>query len=154
MNVVFLDIDGVLNSHAFSSIAQSNGINAECVACLNRILRETGAKIVVSSAWRYMVLGKAMTLTGFEYLLRTHGVKAESVIDITVGDEAIPFRGAQVTEWLSRNKEVRSYVILDDLPAAEFSEHAEWLVTTDGAIGLTTTHADQAIEILTHKTVV
>jgi len=74
MKVIFLDIDGVLNGHEFCEHAKSCGINPECVCELNRIIAATDAKIVLSSAWRYMVHGGALTLKGFEYMLRTHGV--------------------------------------------------------------------------------
>jgi len=77
--IIFLDIDGVLNNHVFDRIAGSSTILPVCVGQLNRIIHATGAAVVLSSAWRYMCLdGKefpaGMTLKGFEYMLRTHGV--------------------------------------------------------------------------------
>jgi hypothetical protein len=64
MKIIFLDIDGVLNRH----ILQNNGycgIEQPHVQALNYILAKVPeAKIVVSSAWRYMVHQQAMTLKG------------------------------------------------------------------------------------------
>jgi hypothetical protein len=71
--VLFLDIDGVLNNHAVLKAAGCCGIDRGCVAQLNRIIRAAEPSIVLSSAWRYILHGKDMTLRGFEYLLRTHG---------------------------------------------------------------------------------
>lgn len=115
--LIFLDIDGVLNKHGYNrcSDVESSTLEPEAVARLNRIIRESDAEIVLSSAWRYMVHGGAMTLGGFEYLLRTHGVAAKGrLIGLTATDEAIPNRGQQITEWLNAHGWERPYVVLDD----------------------------------------
>lgn len=132
--IIFLDIDGVLNGHEFNAEAQSGNIRNECVQHLNRIIRLTGAKIVLSSAWRYIVHGKQMTLKGFAYMLRTHGfIGIGNLIGVTVADEtctscgysakigkgkydengqpkckkcgAISLRASQVSTWLRQNHE-------------------------------------------------
>lgn len=46
---IFLDIDGVLNDDHFGI-----KIEEERVALLAKIVKETGASIVLSSSWRYM----------------------------------------------------------------------------------------------------
>lgn len=62
MKIVFLDFDGVLNSHLFmmkerlrdpSTSGGVAGIDSEAVARLNAICARTGAVVVVSSSWRY-----------------------------------------------------------------------------------------------------
>lgn len=77
-NILFLDIDGVLNGHEFSEEAQSCTLKPACVEAFNRLLREgekiEGFGIVVSSAWRYMVFRESMTWVGFGHMLQTHGV--------------------------------------------------------------------------------
>lgn len=90
MKLIFLDIDGVLNGHKFCKAAQSTGIDPTRVRELNRIVRRTGAAVVLSSAWRYMVHGKAMTLDGFGYMLRTHGVAGVKLVGLTIPDEVCP----------------------------------------------------------------
>src|SRR5512135_1586605 len=56
--LVFVDFDGVLtNANSFDrSKGGRSGLQAvadpACVRALNRVLRETGASIVVSSTWR------------------------------------------------------------------------------------------------------
>ena len=87
VRLLFLDVDGVLNCHDWDAKAQSCRIRHKCVAQLNRIVRATGVKIVLSSAWRYMIHGKAMTLDGFGYMLRTHGGCGLTPIDCTMPDE-------------------------------------------------------------------
>lgn len=91
--LLFLDIDGVLNGHDWDEGAQSNRIRYQCVRELNRIIAETGAKVVLSSAWRYMIHGRQMTLAGFGYLLRTHGASCLQLVGLTEPDEVCPLCG-------------------------------------------------------------
>lgn len=149
MKVVFLDIDGVLNGHEMNDHphCKSYSINKKSVKHLNFILDETGAKIVVSSAWRYMVHGGAMTLQGFEYLLRTHYVAcAGRILDVTPRDEQIALRGEQIRAWLNSHR-VESYVVLDNLDLG-ITACGHPFVQTDGNEGLTRQQAIQAVKIL------
>ena len=54
MKVIFLDIDGVLNSIAFDRerINEQGNIDETRLPLLKQILDETGALIVLSSLWR------------------------------------------------------------------------------------------------------
>lgn len=90
--LLFLDIDGVLNGHQWSHLGDSCTIQAPCIAALNFILSRADPEIVLSSAWRYLLHGKDMTLLGFGYLLRTHGAgpmlyPGTRIIGITLRDE-------------------------------------------------------------------
>jgi hypothetical protein len=85
--IIFLDIDGVLNDHKYNKKAQSSTLKKSCVKQLNRIIAKTGAKIVLSSAWRYMIFGGAVTLVGMQYLFRTHGAVGWKIIGTTCKDE-------------------------------------------------------------------
>ena len=65
MKALFLDFDGVLNSHEFLYVAARNRdyeeragnehmeLDPVAVARLNRVIAATGAKVVVSSSWRH-----------------------------------------------------------------------------------------------------
>jgi HAD domain in Swiss Army Knife RNA repair proteins len=144
--VVFLDIDGVLNNHNWSEEAQSCLIIPECVAELNRVLRVTQAKVVVSSAWRYMILGGAMTLRGFSYMLQTHGVRRLSIVDTTVADESVRTRGAQIKHWVAAHAPKR-YVVVDD-DEYDFAMFNHPFVQTKKDEGLTGLQADRIIQYL------
>ncbi len=147
--ILFLDIDGVLNSHA-QNAAGVCGIDPACAARLNRILAVShDTLIVLSSAWRYMVLGGELTLKGFEYLLVTHGVQAHcKLAGTTVADEVVAWRGGQILDWVRRHPGVTDWVVLDDLDIPEVGER---LVRTDGKVGLTDADADRAVRILTWR---
>lgn len=112
--IIFLDIDGVLNGHTRFPNGYC-GTRWECVEQFNRILAETGADVVVSSAWRYLVLSGSMTLKGLENLLLSHGVDClGKVVGVTSSDEDIPDRGLQVRHWMNEHGDGRRCVVLDD----------------------------------------
>jgi hypothetical protein len=142
--VVFLDFDGCMNNHSFSEDAQSSSISPACVHRLNKILIETGAKVVLSSAWRYMIINKAMTIKGFDYMLRTHGVLSGRLIGHTKADEAISDRGWQIQDWIDENNHFGPYVVIDDMDMG--SMHPS--VLCDGSVGLTDEDVERAISIL------
>lgn len=169
MKVLFLDIDGALNGHEYDDEAKSCSIRRECVKRLNRVVRETGCKIVLSSAWRYMVHGGAMTLSGFEYMLRTHGLTGGSrvIVGLTRKDDETvdPLdlkadeRARQIRDWLewwADDAQARAAAGLDAVSAFAavddedhgFSDHGIPAVLTDGKVGLTDADADRLIVVL------
>ena len=74
--LIFLDVDGVLNSHDFNHAAKSNTLHRDKVDRLNRVIASTGARLVLSSAWRYHYYRGEMNIAGLDWLLRSHGVAA------------------------------------------------------------------------------
>lgn len=159
MKVIFLDMDGVLNSahYLYVEHRRSRGQRAEgrdwaemidpkMVARLNRIIERTGAKAVLSSSWRIVF---AETMDEFREILRGRGFAGE-VIDRTpiaseMGGTCTGVRGVEVAWWLGR-AEVSSFVILDD--SDDFPGLEDRLVRTSWAHGLTDEHVDRAVEIL------
>lgn len=145
--VIFLDIDGVLNDHRPHKSGYC-GTTRRCVGYFNQILRQTPAKIVVSSAWRYLILKGEMTIGGFSSMLLTHGVEChERVIGTTCLDEEIEVRGLQIRHWLNENGGDRRYVVLDDMNLG-ITDCGHPFVRTMGSIGLNRCDANLAIAIL------
>ena len=144
--VIFLDIDGVLNNHTkIDHELNTQGycsIDPRCALTFNYLLKKTKANVVLSSAWRYMILKEEMTLKGFNYLLITHGIFC-NLIGHTCSDELLPERSDQIQSWVHKNLPIHRYVVLDDLT---ISNHPQ--VFVDGNRGLTPTNALQAIKIL------
>lgn len=164
--IVFLDIDGVLNAHEFDREVMSGQIHWGKMNRLNRVLRETGAKVVLSSAWRYIVHRGEANLMGMEWLLRSHGMLADRLIGITRPDtmvrgvydgspESWPTtneRGQQISEWIvgegwKHYGDDGRHVVIDDLDLG-ISAAGHPFVRTDGAVGLTDADADAAIRLL------
>jgi hypothetical protein len=172
VKLIFLDVDGVLNDHSKFSNGYC-GIQGQPVRELNRILAEIpDARIVLTSAWRYLVTNGSMTLAGLEALLLSHGVDCyRRVLAITYTDEhmarvlgrpvqpaisaeewfawikehGIMTRERQIARFLDTvpREEMGGYVVLDDLAL-----DVPHFVQTDGLVGLTAADADCAIAIL------
>lgn len=109
MKILFLDVDGVLNGHERHDNGYC-GIDENRVRYLDLIVERTGCRIVLASAWRYMILGGQMTLHGFGYLLSIHGA-ARATTDSLIGilgpdkDPSDPHdRGKLAREWLTSKR--------------------------------------------------
>lgn len=111
MKVVFLDIDGVVNSHrtaiAFGGYPSTfdgyeRGMFDEvAIALIRGIVKQAGASVVLSSTWR---LTHAFAQVGKELDL--------PIIDRT--PSTLGNRGHDIARWLSNHPEVESYAIVDD----------------------------------------
>lgn len=110
MKVIFLDIDGVLNSDEyFDKIEGLNiegiekQIDVEKIKLLKRAVEETGSNVVLSSSWRYTRNAQYL-----KQLLLQYGILADST----------PFmknkRGEEIKGWLEEHKDTEDFVILDD----------------------------------------
>lgn len=150
--ILFLDIDGVLNTPGDYAPGCAL-IRPALAARLQRVLDRTGAVVVISSAWRYQVLLGACTLKGFEHMLRTHGIVA-SVIGTTEndpGDTQQEFngqasgdeRGRQILAWLKAHPGtvLGRWAVVDD----SLVDIGARLVRTDGRLGLSDENVDQLI---------
>ncbi len=153
--IIFLDIDGVLNDHKWNEEAQSCTIRTDCMNELNRIIKETSANIVLSSAWRYMVLGGTMSITGFEYLLRTHGfISTGTIIGHTGKDRVTSDRSDRaklIKAWvIAQSYQSGMYIALDDDDLGYTLEGIP-LVLTNGKRGLTEADALNVIQFINHE---
>lgn len=122
MNVIFLDIDGVLNHCDTRSDALVTPeeplplpIAPECMTRLNSLVAETGAKIVVSSSWRLYVcwqdLSRALARKGLvaEVIGGTPDLVNDAIwLNNWRVRHGAPFaydrleRGWEIREWLAR----------------------------------------------------
>lgn len=156
--IVFLDIDGVLNTHDFDPTAESAPIHRDKVVLLNAILVNTDARVVVSSAWRYLVHRGDMSLTGLDWLLRSHGMLSNRLVGITRPDtmvlqpdgeyrpEAME-RGRQITDWRAANSHTEAYVVIDDMDLGITDAGHPWVETLPD-VGLRERDITLAVEIL------
>lgn len=151
MDVVFLDIDGVLNNTGTRDKLRAAGhtgylgrtLDPDNCAALSWLLRESRASVVISSAWRCPPPeGKCGTRWFREYL-PSQGVSPIKVIGCT--PELWSRRDREIEAWLQRTRfHVRRFVALDD----EDHIRPEWLVRTDWQQGLTMQDAQDALRRL------
>jgi len=163
--IIFLDIDGVLNTgsfvESFYAIHKLKGINLSDTQDLFRkdmiddygiqfcpvatkmlrwIVEVTGAKIVISSTWRMS------GLSVMKDLWRDRGLPGE-VIDITPISKDRN-RGWEINKWILDNaSNIKSYVILDDDDDMLVSQLPRF-VQINETYGITYNDAINAIQIL------
>ena len=153
MKVLFLDIDGVLNTYGSSGSSVSwEHCKKDLMHNLERIIEETGAKIVISSSWRE---------EGIE-LLKENGFKhVDSIIGVVPlfdkDHKYIETRGEKILEWLKEN-EVEAYVVVDDEVFDICGDKCkaipkENVVATNPTEGLTKEKADEVINIFLGKSI-
>lgn len=136
MKVLFLDIDGVLNSRDFVRRRRASDKNYRlwldvdeiAVKRLQRILKETGAKVVLSSTWRLYKDSRDMVRQRVcRYI--------DCTADLQRGSKrGIVPRGEEVQLWLDQHPEVTHYAIIDD--DSDFLPY-QWLFKTTFEKGLT-----------------
>ena len=125
VRVIFLDIDGVLNQCDWKEGDPRPATCPSCVRQLNRVLKETGASVVLVSNWRHLVNRGDITPKGFEFLLHTHGVVGAHIRHVMGEGRKRSSRGGGITRWLRQHPEVESFVIMDDLPEGQEPEWVE-----------------------------
>lgn len=150
--VIFLDIDGVLNSYTYYEKLSTNemladSLDRDCVQRLSHIVKATGAKLVLSSSWRVgwdKDPGQCdEACTELSHILSEYNME---IFDKT------PFlgsRGKEIRRWLLFHPFTR-YVILDDADI-DWKKYQlqKNLVKTDFDNGaLQDEHVRRAIEIL------
>lgn len=121
---------------------------------LRNIIERTGAKLVLSSSWRYGAGKYSLPHDAMAYLkLREEFRRLRCPLweDIT---PIIPLvnREVEITAWLDEHPEVTNFVILDD-DYQELMKYYDHLVICDEAVGLTKERAEEAIRILKEENI-
>lgn len=152
MRVIFLDIDGVLNSGEWDVYVQSFIYGARFNSCyllsqemilrLQNVVFQTNAEIVLTSSWR--TNERAM-----DALRRQLSLYHLSIKDTTV-NYAYGNRADEVKLWIESHSNVTSYVIIDDYDDGFTQDEvlSTHFVQTAYAYGLTHEKAAEMIEIL------
>lgn len=164
MKVLFLDIDGVLNSQAWYTQRQklSQGmirppddfhpnedphrrrqlweIDDKALLTLKKIVEDYDFKIVISSAWR---IGEDLDTFAYVFGRRGWKVRHGTIIGKTPsirGNNII--RGDEIDHWLGTDGvtlKVERYLIIDD--SSDFHPHQKpHFVQTDNRVGLQPWH--------------
>ena len=124
MKVIFLDIDGVLNTNSDREISNDK------LKLLSELVSKTGADVVLSSSWRYGWNQPEKNQPGTRiYNLKQLLKDNDIVIKDTIGLDLT--KSIQIKNYLSTNV-INNYVVLDDEPIDSTN-----LVQTNGDVGLT-----------------
>ncbi len=149
MKILFLDIDGVLNSidyyteldkHVTDSVFDrlSDDLNPVAVDLLKEFVVEYDIDIVISSTWR-----KLFSIAELKDLFALVGWEGIPIIDVTPLSRN-GFRGDEILEWIEPFKnEVEQYLILDDDSDFTPQQKKENFIHTNGLTGLLQKHIEQ-----------
>lgn len=139
LRVVFLDVDGVLNSvRDYYSIDLATDSH---FVLLKELVDRTGAKIVLSSSWR---MGLSIR-DGLVQRLAEYGLEIYDTTPVLYFEGRK--RGDEIRAWLNEHEEVTNFVILDDeSDMCEFTKTN--LVKTNTNFGLKSIHIEKAVKIL------
>lgn len=168
--LIFLDFDGVINHRAWLSGPRSanhdgsydpfmhahRSFDPACVARINRIVKVTGARIVISSSWRSHKRGTGGSKTFLAGVLCSLGLRnAQKVIQGITPDLSRPHGESGIYIAVSRWQEISLY--LDDHPCDAFcildddamnDAPPDRFIRTDFNTGITEADVDRAISIL------
>ncbi|MCH5271555.1 MAG: hypothetical protein J1E83_12535 [Lachnospiraceae bacterium] len=160
--VIFLDIDGVLNSNFWNDSHQreiSDGtlIDVEKVKLLSRLVKSTNAKIVLHSGWKHwfdqdlkplrLEAEKLRMMFEREGLLLEDITPDHSTEEIRRSKKFSLVKAGEILAWLAEHGDVDSWIVMDDLDLhnTEIEMHQ---VKTDPSVGLTVDDVHKAEKML------
>jgi hypothetical protein len=149
MNVIFLDIDGVLCTTRQAVAINDRGVmsclDPVALQFLDRIARDFDVKYVISSTWR---MGESYSY--FRSLFMAAQAR-DLAMALYYDDWATPVihekdRGHEIQNWIDRNKP-ENYIILDD--DSDMLDHQkEFFVQTSCYDGMLFEHYKKVEELL------
>lgn len=149
MKIIFLDIDGVLNSTKYDRERKQNDGNIDItrLSLLKRLVDSTNAKIVLTSTWRkyWESDKKIISKTGAE-IDRAFASQGLEILDKT---PSLGERKDEISAWLNQKNDIDAFCIIDDLPFG-WEELSPFVITTNPRIGrgFEEKHLRDAVEFL------
>lgn len=162
MKIIFLDIDGVLNSELWNQkhkaeIDRGILVDTEKIRLLSKLIKTTGAKVVLHSGWRFwfyktflpvrkeskilIELLNKNNIAFFDFTpdLTTEEIRKSKKFSIVKPDE--------ILLWLKSHTDVSSWIVIDDLDLNNeiISKHQ---IIPDSKTGLTIFDLKKAIKLL------
>lgn len=146
MIIIFLDIDGVMNSETYYKSVNTkhknfSRFNPISINIVTKLVKEFNAKIVISSLWRFAMKKEL-----------SQELKKSNLVNYLHNDWSTPViqpghRGKEIKLWLDSHPDITDFLILDDdediLP-----EHSSCHIKTTLLEGLQEEHYFKARVIL------
>ena len=154
MKIIFLDIDGVLNSEMYEASRKDDCgdgyIDLSRVKLLADIVNATGAKIVLISSLR-LDWDKNPKLCGKDgkYINQCLGRYGLSIMDKTPFISLLTARRKEILTWLFNHRsEVDGFVIIDDMKGGWGELSYRVINTNPKGYGLEEEHVEKALGLL------
>lgn len=161
MNIIFLDIDGVLNANMAKDsqkkeLSDGKLIDDDKVKLLGQLVEKTSAAIVLHSGWKYWFneditplrdeaenLVNKLAATG----LKLHDITPDLATDeIKKTKKFSLVKAKEILQWIDNNP-VNKWIVIDDLDLHN-DLVAKHQIKTDPTLGLTQSDIDAAIKML------
>lgn len=158
-NILFLDIDGVLNYLNWYTCDRNPGnmygregeLDPDCIDRVNRIAELTNCSIVLTSGWRADFENAVARLKASGLKVPIIG-KTPLFTGPNINKAFCLTRGNEIERYLKTHKEfINSYCIIEDQVNGLFIKHAPYTVMVDSKIGLTDKDVNLAVKILMKK---
>ena len=160
MRVIFLDIDGVLNTKENCSVKHGPfyGIEDNLLAnfkiLYNKSNIEEETRVVISSSWRKSLLDWNYNDYGlYNYLVEKLLKENIPILDVTPQDRSYHSqKGREIFRWLVLHEgiyNITNYLILDD-EECDYRNYGDWnehFLKIDGDVGFTEDCIDKALGI-------
>ena len=157
MKIIFLDIDGVLNSETYEASRNEDCgdgyIDLSRVKLLADIVNTTGAKIVLTSSLRieWEKDSERCDKDG-KYINQCFDRYGLSIMDKTPYFSLFTERRKEILSWISNHRsEVESFVILDDKNYGWGELSGRVVITDPLSYGLEEEHVQKAVELLSTR---
>lgn len=148
--VVFLDVDGVLNTRTTVQHTPRGftGIDDARVRILAKAIEKYGdGDIVLTSDWKWL------SKTDDDYIYLASKLEKQGLIITSHAPDVNYARGAGVAKYLEEHPEIEEYIILDDCPFdfEQYKKLWERLLLTDGIENIRFASRTPAVEALLFK---
>lgn len=162
MNVIFLDIDGVLNSDEWNASHQqeiNDGIlvDSDKIRLLQQIVEQTDAKLVLHSGWRFWfdekMLPQRKEAKIFLHMLQSCNLSIwdrtpdRCTDEIKQTKQFSRVKGQEIKEWLAKHPDTEQWIVLDDIALPGLDQNHQ--VKTNTLLGLSKEDVLQSIHQLT-----
>ena len=135
MKVIFLDIDGVLNTNSDREISNDK------LKLLSELVSKTGADIVLSSSWRNWWNNPKTNIPG-SFITKWKKQFLDNNLSITLTTELECPKNISIEKFIIQH-DIKCFVVLDDQNVFDKN-----LVQTNVSIGLTPFDCQKAYQLL------
>ena len=162
MKLIFLDIDGVLNSNFWNDTHQreiSDGtlIDEEKVMLLGQLIRNTSAKVILHSGWKFWFDDEVKPLRReaerLISMLKKEGIEVYGVTpdhtteEIRKNKKFSLVKAGEILAWVSRYDNIEKWIVIDDIDLHN-EEVRKHQILTDASVGLTVENICEAERLL------
>lgn len=147
MNLIFLDVDGVLNSESNArqvykqthkkASGYSYPFDKKCLENLYNLVLKTNSELIITSTWRKNITGLEILYSELrKYNLDKYVTGYTPILNKT--------RGIEIKQFLSKLKYEPNFIILDD-ESSDMEDLLSHLIKTNREFGLTIQDVEKAI---------